>query len=315
MGVEPREFWKHAFNLGIRGAHALRQKLNLDEDNFRFRAPYSHADSRNVYIYRGLDEVQKAAMCLMRWTECFDESQVVDAEENLRNQMIRVARQTVFDEQALRCRKLTEALVDTILFLGTNEEMYFKDYFYLRELVDYQNAQRDRKEFYDFTNCNSDHHIQSLKKSILKLENSGLEFGKRWYLQHSKSIACMKEPRLSSFRSRYKRISIEQGSEIATLLAKSYSQAYGESRDVHFSAHDTSSEFSPESSTRASNKVALLMFHLILKLQELSQTTFDESDDIMSGIRTKLEAETLYTELTSPNPSVPEWVRHFLAEN
>ena len=81
MDVEAKKSWKHAFALGIEGAHALRQKLSLDEDNFCFRAPYSHEDSRKVYVYRGLDEVQKAAMCLMSWTDCLDESQVVDASE------------------------------------------------------------------------------------------------------------------------------------------------------------------------------------------------------------------------------------------
>ena len=308
MDPDYRMFWRHAFGVGIKGAHALRQRLDLNEDNFRFRAPYSHKNARNVYIYRALDEVQKAATCLVRWAEFFKEGKLIDADENLQKQIMRVTEQAVYDEQALRCRKLTETLVDTILFLKTNEDMYFRDYFYLNELSEYLAAQKDRSEFYGFKSRNSEHHIQRLKNCILRLEGSGLDFDKRWYLCHAKSIACVREPSLSSFRSRYRRISIQQGPEVSALLAKCYSDAYGHSRDVHFTAHDTSWEFSKKALVMASNKAALLMVNLILKLRELSLMPFDEPDDVMSEIRTHLETSLPYAELTAPKAGIGDYV-------
>jgi hypothetical protein len=308
MNPNYRLLWEQAIDIGIKVGHGLREKLNLDEDNFRFRAPYSHKNSRNVYIYRAIDEAQKAAMCLMRWKEFFLDDEKGSYNKDVEKQMMRITRQAVFDEQSLRCRKLRESLVDTILFLNTNEDIYFKDYFYFYELFEYQSAQKDRKEFYNFVNRNSEYCIEDLKKCILKLEHSGIDINKRWYLREKKSITSLKEVALSSFRAKYKQISVEQGPEIITLLAKSYSQAYGESRDIHFSPDDTSYRFNKDSATLAGTKVALLLIHLILKLQELSLIDSEKFNDILPRIRDHIEDCRPYTELTTPQVSVGDYV-------
>src|SRR5271168_4109795 len=59
--------WEHCLNVGIRGSDDLRKELGLDEVNFRHIASSAHAEPRRCYIYRVLDEVQKAAICIMQW--------------------------------------------------------------------------------------------------------------------------------------------------------------------------------------------------------------------------------------------------------
>lgn len=308
MNPKYKLFWDYAVDIGFKAGHALRKQLHLDEDNFRFRAPYSHKNSRNVYVYRAIDEVQKAASCLMRWKKFFSDADKSSYTKDVEKQMMRITEQAVFDEQSLRCRKLRESLVDTILFLNTNEDIYFKDYFYLYELYEYEMYQTDREEFYGFTNRNTEAHIQWLRGCIGKLERAGLHLNKRWYLIDTKPITSLKKVVLSSFRSRYKKISIEQGPEIITLLAKSYSHAYGESRDIHFSASDTSHSFNEDSPLREATTVALLVIHLIVKLQELSLIEDNQLNDILSGIRSKITEQEPYTELITPQACVGDYV-------
>lgn len=308
MNQNYKQLWDYAINIGMKAGHDLRQKLNIDEDNFRFRAPYSHINSRNVYIYRAIDEVQKAATCLMRWKEFISDENKSSFKKDVEKQIMRITQQAVLDEQSLRCRKLIESLVDTILFLTTNEDIYFKDYFYFCDLIDCQHSQNDRKEFYDFVNRNSEYQIQWLRKQILALETSGLEHSKRWYLKDSRPLSSMKKISLASFRSKYRKISTDQGPETITLLAKSYLHAYGESRDIHFSADDTSHSFNDDSPILKANKVALLVIHLILKLQELSLFEIDKDNDILSELRTNVAAAKSYNELTTSQAEIGDYV-------
>jgi len=304
-------FWDHAINIAFKGGHDLRKQLNLDEDNFRFRAPYSHKSPRDIFIYQSIDEAQKSATCLMRWKEFFSENSTEirsQESENTKKQIRRITQQAVLEEQSLRCRKLTEILVDTILFLNTNEDIYFKDYFYFCELVEYQRDQDDRNEFFCFKNRNSEHHIKWLKEQILKLENNGLETDKRWYLREPKSITILKNIRLSSFKSKYKKISSDQNAEIVTLLGKSYLHVYGESRKIHFSANDTSESFNQNNSLLKANKVAVLLINLLIKAQELSLVSSPKMNKLLLGIKTENVDSKPYKELTTSQANIGDYV-------
>jgi hypothetical protein len=308
MNPNYKILWNYAADVGFKAGHALRKQLCLNEENFRFRAPYTHKNPRNVYVYRAIDEVQKAATCLVRWKEFFSDADTSGYTKDVEKQMLRITEQAVLDEQALRSRKLTELLVDTILFLNTNEEIYFKDYFYFCELVEWQRTQDDRKEFYDFTSRNSSEHIAWLHSCIKQLESKGIDVNKRWYLSKPANIDSIPQIKLSTFMSRYKKVSLNQGPEIITLLAKTYSHAYGVSRHVHFSANDTSSEFSEDSGILKGNKVSVLLINLLLKLQELSGFVPPKDQDILSKIRSDAKANDIYKELTTSSVGVGDYV-------
>jgi len=304
-------FWDHAINVAFSGGHDLRKLLSLDEVNFRFRAPYSHKTPRNIFIYQAIDEAQKAATSLMRWKKFFsgNEAEISNKEgEDTKNQVKRITEQAVFEEQSLRCRKLTEILADTILFLNTNEDIYYKDYFCFCDLVEYQNTQKDRNEFFGFKSHNSESHIQWLKQQILEIEKNGLEIGKRWYLSKPESITSLKNIKLSSFRSKYKKISLDQNTEVITLLGKSYLHAYGESQNIHFSANDTSMSYDDRTPLLKANKVAVLLINLLLKAQELSLVSSPKMDKLLSGIKTENAGFNPYRELTTSQASIGDYV-------
>lgn len=303
--------WNHAFTIAFRGGHDLRKQLNLDEDNFRLRAPYSHNDSKKVFIYQAIDEAQKAATCLIRWKEFFsgDKSEISNEQgEEARQQVIRITEQAVLEEQSLRSRKLTEILVDLILFLNTNEEIYFKDYFYFCELNECQYCQADRNEFFGFKSKNTECHIEWLRKQVLDLENNGLDINNRWYIDEPKSICSLKQIRLSSFRAKYKKISLNQNPEIMTLLGKSYLHVYGESRKIHFSANDTSECFNQDNPSVNANKVAVLIINLLLKAQELSGLSSPELDKLVLGIKPSEVDSDFYKELRTSKANLGDYV-------
>ena len=73
----------------------------------------------------------------------------------------------------------------------------------------------------------------------------------------------------SSFRDRYKKIlPIALPSEL-TVLGKSYIHAYGMSKDVHFTPHDTSSGFKEDEIHRGVDRVGLLVLALVIRCQHL----------------------------------------------
>ncbi len=308
---DQKSAWDHAVTIAFEAGHDLRKQLPLNEANFRFRAPYSHKNPRHVFIYQAIDEAQKAATCLMRWKDFYsDNSSEINSQESetTKKQIRRITQQAVLEEQSLRSRKLTEILADTILFLNTNEDVYFKDYFYFHELVEYQNVQKDRNEFFCFKNRNLEHHIEWLKKQILELEKNGLKIGQRWYLHYPKSITYLKKIDLSSFRSKYKKISSEQNAEIVTLLGRSYLHVYGESRRIHFSANDTSEGFNENGSLLTAKKIAILLINLLLKAQELSLVSSAKMTKLLSGIKANDVASEPYRVLTRSQASIGDYV-------
>lgn len=300
-----KEFLDSVFSLGLKSAHALRQTLELDETIFRTRPPYSHENTRNIYIYRTLDEAQKAILCFPRWKEFYTD-EAVNFESDTQKHMMRITEQSVHDEISLRCRKLAEALLDTLLFQSTNENKYFKDYFYFHELWEWQKQQGDRREFYGFTSKNADYFMQTIRKGITRLETDGIEIEKRWYLNAAKSINDIKTVRLAGFMSKYKKITM-QGPEVTLLLARSYSQAYGDSTIVHFSPLDVSPSYTIRESEIKAMRAAILSIHLIAALQDISSIPLKDENKLTTLIP-EIRSYTHYEKLTHSTASVGDYV-------
>ncbi len=293
--IDYKEFLDCVFSIGLKASHALREKLEVGENVFRNRPPYSHENTRNIYIYRTLDEAQKALVCFPRWKEFFtDES--MKLETDIQRHMMRITEQSVHDEISLRCRKLAEALLDTLLFQNTNDNRYFRDYFYFHELWEWQRQQKDRQEFYGFTSKNADYFMQTIRQGIHKLEIEGLEIDKRWYLDTAKPIARIKNVKFAGFLSKYKRVAA-RGPEVTLLLARSYSQAYGDSEIVHFSPLDVSPSYTVRESEIKAMRAAILSIHLIATLQDLSLLSL-ENGNVLSELRPSIYSYNHYDQLT-----------------
>lgn len=229
-------------------SNALRKRLGVSETEFRWTSPQA-GRAKEVYFYHVLDEVQKAGCSALHWKDFLAGDPPKPPEDDAAAHLNRVIVEEVIDAQHLRQRKLTETLVELILFQQTDTDLYYLDYLMICHLRDYVDSQEDREEFYGKPNRGADHTIEYFFNAVRSVEGKGIDRRKRWYLQKpepANSRWKTRSPRLSSFRSRYMdAIKICTDSELVG-IGKSYTSAYGRSRDMHFTAHDNSDDFREE---------------------------------------------------------------------
>lgn len=256
--------WEFFITVGIKGADDLRKELGLDELNFRRLGPNVNQEPKKYFLYRLLDEVQKAALKIAYWKEYLSEEDPAKLQ--------RIDYETTVDDQQFRARKLAEVLVDAILFSTTNDQAHYADYFSLHELNEYARSQQDRYDFFGFHNKNTEWGANRFYGEIQKLEKAGLDPKSRWYIKPGQVLNkdwTKKGVPFSSFRQRYKQIlTVALPSEFV-VLGKSYVHAYSMSRDVHFTPHDTSAGFREDEIRLGLNRVGLLVLALIIRCQHL----------------------------------------------
>ena len=256
--------WELFISVGVMGADELRKELGLNELNFQRLSPNLNREPKKYFLYRVLDEIQKAALKIDEWKK--------DLSETETNKLQRIDYETVIDDQQFRARKLAEVLVDAILFSTTDDQAHYADYFLLQELNECARSQEDRYEFWGFHNKNSEWSANWLCEQIRTLEKAGLNPKTRWYIRDAAPLNdkwMKKGVPFSTFRDRYKKIlPIALPGEFNT-LGKSYIHAYSMSKDVHFTAHDTSSDFDEEQILRGVDRVGLLILALIIRCQLL----------------------------------------------
>ena len=264
VSEEEVKLWDFYLSVGVMGAEELRKELGLDELNFQRLAPNLNQEPKKYFLYRVLDEIQKAALKIGDWKEYLSEAES--------DKLQRIDYETIIDDQQFRARKLAEVLVDAILFSTTDDQAHFGDYFLLHELNECARSQEDRYEFWGFHNKNSEWSANWLCEEIRKLEKAGLDPKTRWYIKDGAGLSekwTKKGVPFSTFRDRYKKLlPIALPSEFNT-LGKSYIHAYGMSKDVHFTPHDTSSSFDEEQIFRGVDRVGLLILALIVRCQLL----------------------------------------------
>lgn len=261
---EEAKLWDFYLSVGVVGADELRKELGLDELNFRRLAPNLNREPKRYFLYRVLDEIQKAALKISDWKEALSEIES--------DKMQRIDYEAIIDDQQFRARKLAEVLVDAILFSTTDDQAHFGDYFFLHELNECARSQEDRYEFFGHHNKNAEWSANRLCEEIGNLEKAGLDPKSRWYVKEGHVLNekwTKKGVPFSSFRDRYKKIlPIALPSEFNT-IGKSYIHAYSMSKDVHFTPHDTSSSFDEEQIFRGVDRVGLLILALTIRCQLL----------------------------------------------
>lgn len=301
-------FWDWVIHKGIATSDRLRRKLSVNELNFVGRSSYSHGNPRDYFVYRTLDEVQKASTRLMQWKEFFfsKEKEEIRAHESAK-QILRVTQQGVYDEVSLRVRKLTELTAQLILFSYTNEQQYYKDYLCVSEMIAYLNDQSDRMEFYAYESRNAEDHINYLKSIIDTLEKNGLDPARRWYLKQNSSINAIIKPKYSSFRERYKKILSYGKADEITLIGKSYRHAYAESDFIHFSYDEHCCLFSEELVLSKIDKMSVLIISILTKLNDLLGGVLGSEDqDLVS--RSEEVSKKAYLEWTSSKAKPGDYV-------
>lgn len=263
----------YAIHVATKGVRDLRKATHLDEANFRRFAPYAHSRCSAVFAYRTLDEIVKAGMNLIQWREYFSEGiNFGDQNDEIGLSLSRLAIETVIDDQHARIRKMTELLVECILFGDSTSEDAYRDYFLIHELSEKIRLQRDRQEYFDFKSEGIAWTLRRLYKDIVRCEETGLDPRSRWYLKRPATAQAEwreKGPDLASFSKKYKlAISIAKPRE-HMILGKSYLEAYHWSRDIHFTLHDTSSDFRIQDALSNMPMISLLLLDIIHRCQDI----------------------------------------------
>jgi hypothetical protein len=261
------KFCNFLMQAALAGPNKLRKHLAINEATFRSVAAFALEKPKEVYLYRVLDEIQKAGVSINLWFDYLNDAKKVELTDS---HIERVVHESIIDDQSFRARKLIEGLVELICFSETDEEIYYRDFFLLHELSESIRAQRDRKEFFAFESENTAFAIQLAANDIRELEKGGLDPKKRWYLANPEPLNAnwiKRGPQFSSFRTRYKKsVRLCIPSE-AVVIGKSYIHAYGMSKNVHFTAGDTSSDFDADEACRGLDRVGLLCLSLLIRCQ------------------------------------------------
>jgi hypothetical protein len=163
-------------------------------------------------------------------------------------------------------------LVDLICFSQTNKPEFYRDYLRLAELNSTVRSLQDQQEFFGFRRRNTEHYVEWIERDLRAAEKNGLDVSKRWYLKKPTSFQDKWKTEgviFSSFRQRYIRVlNIAMPQEL-TIIGKSYVHAYNMSSDVHFTAHDTSSDFDPDDIYLGIDRVGLLCYAIAIRCQYL----------------------------------------------
>src|SRR5438552_7915583 len=75
LSEEEAKLWDFCVSVGVMGAEELRKELGLDELNFRRLAPTLNREPKRYFLYRVLDEIQKAALKIFEWKEYLSEEE------------------------------------------------------------------------------------------------------------------------------------------------------------------------------------------------------------------------------------------------
>jgi hypothetical protein len=269
---EPKDFrfgCEFYQNVALKAAEDLRRSLKINEESFRRIGASAWRDPRPAFIYRVLDEVQKAGIAIKDWSEELGKTEVGP---EVTDHIVRLVTQWQQDEQSFRARKLCEILVDLICFSQANETEFYRDYLRLTELDSTVRSLRDQEEFFGFRRRNTEYYVDWIARDIRDAEKNGLEVAKRWYLQEPTPFEekwKTRGVRFSSFRRRYIHILDIAIPQELTIIGKSYVHAYSMSSHVHFTAHDTSSDFDPDDVYIGIDRVGLLCYAIVLRCQQL----------------------------------------------
>jgi hypothetical protein len=304
------EVWEFYISFAMKCADDLRKTLGHDEKEFIYAFPMSYSDPKWILIYRALDEAQKGAICIRNWSEALEDEDK-PTPENVPPQVSRIVRQWISDEQSFRRRKLVETLVELICFSRSDDAIYYRDFFVLKELDESVRGVNDQKSFFGFRRANTLSYMQLLAGQLKALE-AKLDISKRWYLKpphrfHQRWLKHGVE--FSSFRQRFMSTFDIALPHERTALGKSYLHAYGQSVDVHFSAEQTRVGQRSENVALGVDTIGILCLDIVIRCQHLLGVV---PDGMNKRLRDMWDSNTfpaeLLKELTTQNFTVGDFV-------
>jgi hypothetical protein len=292
-----REFFALA---PLRAAERLRKALPVDEVGYRRVGALLHDDARAYYLYGVLDEVVKASMAGMRWLELLGEAPT-GAEKEARtpkategpeaegdDHLGRPIFESVVDEQEMWGRKLTEILLDLILFSTTNEQEFYRLYLACKELDAYVGLQKDFDEFFGCRSANANRTIDRLLGEIGRIK-ARLDFARAWFV--AKGVDFQRPPApgrgLQGARQRFILAQAVASTDLRLVIGGSYEVGYSTpSRSVHPNIGGPTRESTEAEVAGNVDKVGLLALNVIALAHDLTGIKPEgESAQVVEALR------------------------------
>jgi hypothetical protein len=226
-------------------------------------------------------------------------------------QVDRAVRQWLRDEQSFRRRKLVETLVELICFSCTDEAIYYRDFFLLKELNESVQGVNDQNAFYGFRRANTVAYSQLLAEQGKALEGK-LDISKRWYLKPPRRFhhQWLKHGvAFSSFRQRFMSVLKIALPHERVILGKTYLHAYGQSVDIHFSAEQTRVARRPENVVAEVDQIGVLCLDIIIRCQHLLGVVPDGSN---KKLREMWDSNTFPAELLKESTTQTNQIGDFV---
>ncbi len=245
-----------------RATDELRQALKIDEQTYRIIAGYGYSYPRDYYLYGLLDEIEKAGVALIQY-EGFLSGEKADPADRIGRNVLTSA----LDEQALWIRKLTEILVEVLLFQQTNQDSHFRHYLLLKEFDAYRKLNSDFKEFFCVENRNISYTLGRLRAEIARLQSNASFLNQCWYIKPNKKGLRLES---SDFMTRFKAVIKNCTPSQKIVLGLSYETAYSRpSRGVHVNIGGATYTIDPRSFERNIGQIGLLAAHVLLISKQL----------------------------------------------
>jgi hypothetical protein len=284
----------------LRAAERLRKALPVDEVGYRRVNALLHGDARAYYLYGVLDEVMKASMAGMRWIELLgDEPAGADAasgpakapdgpEAEGEEHLPRLMLESVIDEQEMWGRKLTEILLNLILFSTTNEQEFYRLYLACNEMDAYIGLQADFNEFFGCRSENVNATIDRLLGEIRRIK-AQVDFTRAWFV--ADRVDFQQRPGLGktlrNARQRFIRAQSVASPDLRLVLGGSYEVGYSTpSRSVHPNIGGPTREFTRATVDSNVGKVGLLALQIIAVAHDLTGIKPEgESVQVVNAVR------------------------------
>lgn len=257
----------------MRTAAALQKRFSIDEVGYQRVMGHTHADSRAYFLYGVLDEVLKTTVAGLRWLQLLNEPEKTpEAMGKEEQHSARLVLESVIDEQEMWVRKLTEILLDLVLFSSTNEQEFYRLYLACKQLDAYIGLQADFEEFYACRSANADSTIQLLLGEIEEIRQR-INIGKAWFVADGINLRQPPPPGriFRSVRQRFMRAQANASSDLRHVLGPSYELGYSSpSRSVHPNVGGPNQEFTEAEVERNLSKIGLLGLHIMAVAHELA---------------------------------------------
>lgn len=199
--------------LAIKPAYDLAQKLYPEDDFYQSRYSWkSPDDSKKIFIYGCLRQIQKAGVALMTQGEFIKEPSAPETSTTTRTII-----ESVLDEQHFWIRKLIEVFVNLLNFNPTDNGELFRLFLSSENYDLFRRKKSDFTEFHEKSSDNIQSSVDTYKERVVE-DLKKLSLTQSWFIT--------KDFKPTDYRERFKSAIMKASDAEQLLLGETYHGKY-----------------------------------------------------------------------------------------